>query len=314
LTGKDFSGESDYNDRLRAVVDELGRLGLLRDSDGAQCVFPAGFTGREGEPLPLIVRKRDGGYGYPATDLAAIRYRLQELNATRLLYVVGLPQRQHFEMVFAVARLAGWFGPSSTATFVGFGSILGPDGKMLRSRAGDSVKLVGLLDEAVARAAEVSGPDVARAVGIGAVKYADLSNDRAKDYVFDWDRMLALVGDTSVYLQYAHARVRSIFAKADSVEPGEPKEQAIQPHEHTLAVELLGFPAVVEYVAGSLEFHRLAAYLYAVATAFSRFFEHCPVLQSGGAVRERRLRLCDMTARTLHRGLWLLGIEAPAPM
>ena len=314
LTDRDFSGESDYNDRLGAVVDELGERGLLRESDGAQCVFPRGFTGRDGEPLPLIVRKRDGGYGYPATDLAAIRYRLRELAATRLLYVHGLTQRRHFEMVFAVAREAGWFGPASTATLVGFGSVLGAGGKMLRSRAGDSVKLVEMLDEAVSRAAEVSGPEVARAVGIGAVKYADLSNDRVRDYVFDWGRMLALVGDTSVYLQYAHARVRSIFATAGAVEPGEPVWQPIQPYEHALAVELSGFAPVVEQVAESLEFHRLTAYLHGVATAFSRFFEHCPVLQSGAAVRRRRLRLCDVTARTLHTGLWLLGIEAPAPM
>ena len=208
LTVDDFVGESFYNDQLDDVVEELEARGLLGDSEGALCAFPAGFTNREGDPLPLIVRKSDGGYGYQATDLATIRHRIRELKATRMLYVVGLPQRQHFEMVFEVAHEAGWLAPPSRVEHVGFGSILGAGGKILRTRAGDSIKLVDLLDEAVARAAAVvaeKNPDldpderaaVAQAVGIGAVKYADLSTDRTRDYTFDWSRMLALDGNTA---------------------------------------------------------------------------------------------------------------------
>ncbi|MFG1677365.1 arginine--tRNA ligase [Micromonospora sp. NPDC049282] len=323
LSRTDFRGESSYHELLAPTVGELDRLGLLRRSDGAECVFPSGSVGRDGEPLPLIVRKSDGGYGYPATDLAALRHRTGTLGATRLLYVVGLPQRRHFEMVFATAAQAGWLAPPARAEHVGFGSILGPDGRMLRSRAGGAVKLVGLLTEAVERATalarernpelgEAEAAEVGRAVGIGAVKYADLSSDRHKDYVLDWERMLSLDGNTAPYLQYAYSRIRSIFRRAGvaaarpdaAVEPVEPAERA-------LAIELLGFPAVVDEVAGSLEFHHLAAYLHRVASAFSAFYERCPVLRAEGPARESRLVLCDVTARVLHQGLDLLGIRTP---
>jgi arginyl-tRNA synthetase len=230
LSTEDFTGESFYNPSLAEVVNELAAKGLLRNSGGATCAFPTGFTGRDGEPLPVIVRKRDGGYGYGATDLAAIRYRTQELNATRLLYVVGAPQRQHLEMVFQVAREAGWLTGAQRAEHIGFGSVLGPDGRMLRTRVGASIKLVDLLDEAVTRVATIvaeKNPDlddttraqVARAVGIGAVKYADLSTDRVKDYTFDWERMLAFDGNSAPYLQMAHARIRSILRKAGPWHP-----------------------------------------------------------------------------------------------
>ncbi|MGE7436031.1 arginine--tRNA ligase, partial [Kitasatospora sp. NPDC001175] len=202
LTADDFVGESRYNDQLHSVMDELEEQGLLRDSAGARCVFPGDHRNRDGEPLPVIVRKSDGGFGYGATDLATIRHRLRNLAATRLLYVVGLPQQQHLEMVHQTAREAGWLAPPARAEHIGFGSVLGSDGRMLRTRAGASVKLVDLLEEAVARASAViaeknPGLDeetrsrVARAVGIGAVKYVDLSTDRRKDYVFDYDRMLS---------------------------------------------------------------------------------------------------------------------------
>ena len=313
LTDADFVGESFYNDALGPVVEELDGLGLLRDSDGAACAFPAGFAGRDGEPLPLIVRKSDGGYGYAATDLAAIRHRLLDEKATRLLYVVGLPQRQHLEMVFQVAREAGWLRPPARAEHIGFGSILGTDGKMLRSRAGDSIKLADLLAEAVDRAAGLSPDrDIATAVGIGAVKYADLSTDRAKDYIFDWDRMLALSGNTAPYLQYAHARVRSIFAKAGS-EPGS-RVIIAEPAEHTLAIALLGFAPAIAVVERTLEFHRLAGYLYDLATAFNGFFRDCPVLKAEPEIRASRLALCDLTARTLRHGLGILGITTPDRM
>ncbi|MEU4595230.1 arginine--tRNA ligase [Micromonospora aurantiaca (nom. illeg.)] len=322
LTGDDFRGESSYHDQLAPTVEELDRLGLLRRSDGADCVFPPGSVGRDGEPLPLIVRKSDGGYGYPATDLAALRHRTGALGATRLLYVVGLPQRRHFEMVFAVAAQAGWLTAPARAEHVGFGSILGPDGRMLRSRAGGSVKLAGLLTEAVQRATalarernpelgESEAAEVGRAVGVGAIKYADLSGDRHKDYVLDWERMLSLDGNTAPYLQYAYSRVRSIFRRAGAAARPDAEVSLAEPAERALAMELVGFAAVVEEVASGLEFHRLTAYLHRLAVAFSAFYERCPVLRAEEPVRESRLVLCDLTGRVLRQGLDLLGIRTP---
>ncbi|MEV4808762.1 arginine--tRNA ligase [Micromonospora avicenniae] len=325
LTERDFHGESGYNDLLGPVVEDLDRLGLLRESEGAVCVFPPGSVGRDGAPLPLIVRKSDGGYGYPATDLAAIRHRTGTLGATRLLYVVGLPQRRHFEMVYAAAAQAGWLAPPARAEHVGFGSILGSDGRMLRSRAGESVKLVGLLEEAIARATaltrernpelgEAEAVEVGRAVGIGAVKYADLSSDRHRDYVLDWERMLALDGNTAPYLQYAYSRIRSIFRRAEVVVQPEAGVSLAEPAERALAFELIGFGRVVGEVAVNLEFHHLAGYLYRLASAFSTFYERCPVLRADGPVRESRLVLCDLTGRVLRQGLYLLGIRTPERM
>ncbi|MEU8615583.1 arginine--tRNA ligase, partial [Actinoplanes sp. NPDC048791] len=309
LAPQDFTGESFYNDKLEPVVAELAAQGLLRESEGALCAFPPGFTGRGGDPLPLIVRKSDGGFGYAATDLAALRYRTGELGATRLLYVVGAPQRTHFAMVYAVAAAAGWLPAGVRAEHVGFGSILGTDGKMFRTRSGDSVKLAAVLDEAVTRAAALaSSAEVARAVGIGAVKYADLSGDRMSDYVFDWDRMLALTGNTGPYLQYAYARTRGILLKAQAA-PGPIRITA--PAERALALELLGFAQVVTGLTESLEMHRLAGYLHGLAQTFSAFFETCPVLKAPAGVRESRLGLCELTGRTLRQGLDLLGIETP---
>ncbi|MEU8333892.1 arginine--tRNA ligase [Micromonospora tulbaghiae] len=322
LTGDDFRGESSYHDQLAPTVEELDRLGLLRRSDGADCVFPPGSVGRDGEPLPLIVRKSDGGYGYPATDLAALRHRTGALGATRLLYVVGLPQRRHFEMVFAVAAQAGWLAAPVRAEHVGFGSILGPDGRMLRSRAGGSVKLAGLLTEAVQRATalarernpelgEAEAAEVGRAVGVGAIKYADLSGDRQKDYLLDWERMLSLDGNTAPYLQYAYSRVRSILRRAGAAARPDAEVSLAEPAERALAMELVGFAAVVDEVAGSLEFHRLTAYLHRLAVAFSAFYERCPVLRAEGPIRESRLMLCELTGRVLRQGLDLLGIRTP---
>jgi arginyl-tRNA synthetase len=304
LTAGDFVGESFYQDMLADVVADLDAKGLLRVSDGALCAFPDGFTGRDGGPLPLIVRKSDGGFGYAATDLAALRHRVRDLGASWLLYVVGSPQRVHFQMVYAVARAAGWLPAGVTAEHVGFGSILGPDGKMFKSRSGEPVKLADLLDEAERRAG-------ARSVGVAALKYADLSGDRLSDYVFDWNRMLALTGNTGPYLQYAHARIRSILRRAGSAPGG---IRLTDPAERALALELLAFPPVVGQVAASLEFHRLAGQLYQVATAFSAFYERCPVLKAPPDVRAGRLALCDLTARVLRQGLGLLGIDTPERM
>ncbi|MFI5844162.1 arginine--tRNA ligase [Catenuloplanes sp. NPDC051500] len=326
LTDKDFCGESFYNDMLHPVVASLDELGLLKTSDGARVVFPDGFVNRDGEPLPIIVQKRDGGFGYGTTDLAAIRYRTQELKADRIAYVVGLPQKQHFEMIFSAARAAGWLTPATRADHVAFGSVLGTDGKILRSRAGDTIKLADLVDEAIARAAaavaeknpalsEAERDEVARLVGIGAIKLADLSNDRVKDYVFDWQRMLSFDGNTAPYLQYAHARIRSIFRRGEVSPPAGLESIAVpEAAERALALELLAFAGTVSVVAETLEFHRLAHYLFGLASAFTTFYEQCPVLRSEGEVRENRLALCDLTARVLHQGLDLLGITAPAQM
>jgi arginyl-tRNA synthetase len=329
LTAADQAGESMYNPLLADTVAELDRLGLLVESDGALCVFPPGFTTREGNPLPLIVRKSDGGFGYDATDLAAIRYRLRDLGADHILYVVGAPQREHLEMIIETARLAGWLVPPARAEHVAFGSVLGADRKMFRTRAGGSIRLVDLLDEAVERAARVvaekapglspeEAAAVSEAVGIGAVKYADLSNDRVKDYAFDWDRMLDFTGNTAPYLQYAHARVRSIFrrAEADGVDVSSlAPAPEFQPAERRLALEILSFDGAVHGTEGSLQPHRLCTYLFDLASAFTDFYESCPILRADTPEQLRsRLLLADLTARILAQGLDLLGIAAPERM
>ncbi|BAL86509.1 putative arginyl-tRNA synthetase [Actinoplanes missouriensis 431] len=294
----DFAGESSYQDALADVVSDLDRAGLLVESDGALCAFPAGFTGRDQTPTPLIVRKADGGFGYAATDLAALRHRVRDLGATELLYVVGSPQRAHFQMVFALARAAGWLPESVSAEHIGFGSVLGADGKMLKTRAGETIKLAALLDEAVARA---SAPEI----GLAAIKYADLSGDRRGDYVFDVDRMLASTGNTGPYLQYAYARVRSLFARSDTV-PG--PVLLDHPAERALGLALLGWEPAVRSAAELREPHRLASYLHDLAATFSSFYERCPVLRAEPAVRASRLTLADLVAHTLHIGMFLLGI------
>lgn len=325
----DVRGESAYNADLPGIAAELETLGLAKENDGALCVFAPGFANREGEPLPLIVRKQDGGFGYAATDLAALRYRTQTLRGTRLLYVVGAPQAQHFAMVFAVGELAGWLKAPVRAEHVAFGAVLGSDKKMFKSRSGDTVRLAALLDEAVERAEaellrrEPDGDATARRalapkIGIGAVKYSDLANDRIKDYVFDWERMLAAEGRTGPYLQYAHARIHSIFRKAK--ESGIAANAATEPKlgeaaERALALELSGFGAAVFETAETLRPHRLCGYLYDLATTFTAFFEACPVLRAPDDVtRESRLALCRLTAGVLARGLDLLGIAAPERM
>jgi arginyl-tRNA synthetase len=324
LAAADFVGESFYNPELDGVVADLDRLGLLEESQGAECVFPSGFVGRDGEAFPLIVRKRDGGYGYQATDLAAIRYRAEVLGGTRLLYVIGTAQHRHLEMIFAVARQAGWIDDAVRTEHVAFGLVLGDDGLMLASRKGRSAKLSDLLDAAVARAGAVvseKNPDldaataarVAAAVGIGAIKYADLSTNMIKNYVFDIDRMLSFNGDTGVYLQFTHARLRSILRKAEAC-TDTAEIHIVEPAERALAVQLLLFPDVIAAVAASLEVHKLTGYLRALAVAVTAFIETCPVLRSSAEVRASRLALCAVTARALAQGLDLLGIEAPERM
>ena len=320
--------ESSFNDVLDDVARELEDGGVAWIDDGALCAFPAGFKNREGDPLALMVRKSDGGYGYQATDLAALRYRVTELEADRMIYVVDSRQAQHLAMVFAVARAAGWVPEHVRVEHVAFGTIMGPDGRPFRSRSGENVKLADVLEEALQRAeAAVTdrNPDlpadvratVARTVAIGAVKYADLASDRIKDYVFDWDRMLAFEGNTGPYLQYAHARIRSIFRRAE-VEPEALRSAEIvvgEAAERALVLELLRLPEVVASVVETLQPHRLATFVFEVAQAFTSFYEQCPVLRAPDeATRTSRLALCEVTARTIALCLGLLGIEAPDRM
>jgi arginyl-tRNA synthetase len=327
LDDADLMGESAYNELLPTVVERLRASGLLQSSDGADVMFVDGFTNRENEPLPLIIRKGDGGYNYATTDLACVIDRVGRLSADRMWYVVGAPQAQHLQMVEAAARTAGWLPGEVEMRHVAFGNVLGSDKKMLKSRSGDSVKLSSLLDEAVERAAAAvreKNPDldsdtqnsIARMVGIGAVKYADLSTDRVKDYVFDWDRMLSFDGNTAPYLQYAHARICSIFRRAgvDRTAVGQSDLAIVAPQERALALAILQFDAAVWDALDKASPHRLCTYLYDLATAFTSFYENCPVLKSSEPTRTSRLALCDATARVLSTGLGLLGIEAPEAM
>jgi arginyl-tRNA synthetase len=291
-------------------------------------VFPDGFSNRQGDPLPLIVRKSDGGYGYQATDLAAVRDRTGRLGAERLLYVVGAEQSLHLRMVFAVSALAGYLHEVSDASHVAFGLVLGTDGKKLASRGGGSERLVDLLAEGVERAANALkdrdrendlSPEqqaaVARALGIGAIKYADLSTEPMRDYVFDWDRMLAFEGNTGPYLQYAHARIRSIFRRAEADPPPAGRTPRLDEEpERALALHLLRFGEAVEAAADNLNPSKLCTYLFDLATVFTTFYEACRVLVADEDLRTSRLALCDLTARVLEQGLSLLGMEAPAQM
>jgi arginyl-tRNA synthetase len=325
LTDADLAPESFYNSMLADVCDELQAKGVAVISDGALCAFPPGFTGRDGKPLPLILRKSDGGYGYATTDMAAIRYRIRDLHADRIIYVVGAEQAQHFAMVFAVARQAGWLTDAVRADHAAIGLVTGADHKRFRTRSGGSVKLIDLIDEAVERAEEVikdryDDPElrrqIAEAVGIGALKYADLSVDRESGYVLDFDRMLALTGNTGPYLQYATARIRSIFRRA-GIQPGSATGpiRLTEDAERDLALRLLGFGAAVHQVAEAAEPHKLAAFLFETASAFTTFYEHCPVLQAGEeSVRRSRLALSALTLRVLLAGLDLLGIPVPERM
>jgi arginyl-tRNA synthetase len=327
LTDDDLVGESRYQKLMPDAYARLERAGLVEESEGAKVVFPPGFTNRENEPLPLIVQSSAGAFMYATSDLACVIDRLERLGADLLLYVVGAPQAQHLNMVFEVAKMAGWLQLPAEAIHIAFGSVLGEDRKMLRSRSGDSVKLIELLDEAVERAAAAvaeKNPDldgdqrteVARMIGIGAVKYADLSNDRIKDYVFDWDRMLAFDGNTAPYLQYAHARICSIFRRAE-VEREAVRGSAItlgELQERALAQRLLAYPSVLVDTMATYSPHKLCTYLFELAQEFTGFYEHCPVMKAEEPVRTSRLALCDVTARTLAHGLDLLGIAAPDAM
>ncbi len=318
-------GESTYQPLLAGVVADLEAAGLVVVDDGAKCVFVDGFTNSEGDPLPLIVQKADGGYNYATTDLAALRARI-EGGADRLAYVADAGQSQHFQMVFAVARMAGWIPAGVEVAHVAFGLVLGEGGQRLRTRAGHNVRLADLLGEAVERARafvveraaerQESVPDevdeVARVVGVGAVKYADLSQNRNSNYVFSFDRMLSLKGNTAPYLQYAYARIRSILREAGWA--GGPPEGTVavsldEPQERALALDLVTLGDVIERVAEEYLPNHLCAHLYDLAQAYHAFYERCPVLRVNEPLRSSRLALCQVTATTLRQGLALLGIE-----
>ena len=315
-------GESFYNPFLADVVKQLRGKGLAVESEGAIVVAVPGYEN------PLIIQKADGGYLYGTTDIAAVRFRTQTLHATRLLYFVDARQSQHFQQVFWTARQAGWMD-GTTAEHAAFGSIMGEDGKPFKARSGETVKLKELLDEAEQRAAKIVSAKstglsaeqqkrVARAVGIGAVKYADISKDRTSDYVFNWDKMLAFDGNTAPYLQNAYVRVHGIFRKAQAsgidVTPRYESIKLDAPQELALAKQILRIGDVVEAVARELKPHLLTNYLFDLATMYHAFFEHCPVLQSDEPVRASRLALSALVARTLALGLDLIGIEHPEQM
>ena len=330
LTDKDLAGESMYNDELAGICHELESRGIATMSQGALCVFLDGYTGREGKPVPLIIRKSDGGYGYGTSDLATIRHRVEQLHADRALYVVGAPQALHLNMVWDAARKAGWLTDDVRPVHVQIGNVLGDDRKILKTRSGAPPRLMALLDDAVSNARRVidaARPDldesvraaIAPQIGIGAVKYADLSVAHDSEYVFDLDRMLALTGNTGPYLQYAAARIRSIFRSAAlDVTPAEGLPRRIvvrEPGERALALALLEFGSVVTQVGDTLEPHRLCGYLFDLAQTFSSFYESCPVLKAESTdLRESRLGLCTLTLQVLVQGLDLLGVESPEQM
>jgi arginyl-tRNA synthetase len=318
LTDTDIRGESFYKAELANIVAELQSAGIAVESEGAIVVQVPGYES------PLIIRKSDGGYLYGTTDLAAIRHRVSKLKADRIIYTHDSRQQQHFAQVFWTAVKAGWAKPG-TLIYAPFGTMLGEDGKPFKTRTGGTVKLKDLLDEAEKRALVIvteKNPElpeqqrnrIAYAVGIGGVKYSDLAKDRISDYHFSFDKMLALDGNTAPYLQYAHARICSIFRKDAGQAKGDGPIQLESPFELALAKHILRFGEIIELCARELKPHHLCTYLYELATRFSAFYENCPVLQSEPAVRASRLALCKLAAAALERGLDLLGIEHPDPM
>ncbi|WP_425571009.1 arginine--tRNA ligase [Rugosimonospora acidiphila] len=325
LQPEDSAGESFYNPWLPEVVEELTAAGIAVESDGALVALSNEITGPDGNPVTLMVRKTDGGYGYDTTDLATIRYRIRDLKADRILYVVDARQALHFTLIFEAARRAGWLTDDVDVTHVAFGTVLGPDGRPFKTRSGDTVKLMDLLDAAVDAASatvldrshdrsDEELATIAAQAGIGAVKYADLSTSRIKDYAFDVERMVSFNGNTGVYLQYAHTRICSILRKA--ADANAEIDPTIPPHsaERVLALQLDAFGDAVAEVGRDLEPHRLGGYLFDLAKAFTDFYESCPVLSAEPPVRNNRLALCQLTARTLGQGLDLLGIAAPERM
>ncbi|WP_371547211.1 arginine--tRNA ligase [Streptomyces sp. NBC_00554] len=326
IRDEEIVGESAYNDLMPETARLLEESGVAVRSEGALVVFFDEIRGKDDQPVPLIVQKADGGFGYAASDLSAIRNRVTDLDATTLIYVVDVRQSLHFKMVFETARRAGWLTDEVTAHNMGYGTVLGADGKPFKTREGETVKLEDLLDEAVERATAVVREKAAkvglteeeivengRYVGIGAVKYADLSTSANRDYKFDLDQMVSLNGDTSVYLQYAYARNRSILRKAEGASPLAHPELELAPAERALGLHLDGFGDLLTEATAEYAPHKVTAYLYQLASLYTTFFDQCPVIKPRPAqeIAENRLFLCDLTARTLHQGMALLGIRTP---
>jgi arginyl-tRNA synthetase len=320
-------GESFYNPLLPGVVEDLEKAGLLVEDQGAKCVFLEGFTNKEGEPLPLIVQKSDGGYNYAATDLAAIRYRIQQDHADRIIYITDAGQANHFAQVWQVARRAGWIPDTVELVHVPFGFVQGEDGKKFKTRSGETVRLRDLLDEAIVRAradletrlrednrqeTEDFTANVAKVIGISAVKYADLSQNRTSNYIFNYDRMLALQGNTAPYMLYAYVRVQGISRKGQIDFKRLDDDAQILLQEETelaLAKHLLQLDEVIEQVGQDLFPNRLCQYLFELSQKYNQFYDRLPILQAEEPIRNSRLVLCDLTARTLKLGLSLLGIQ-----
>ena len=328
LRRDDIVGESFYQPAMPAMLERLDQAGLLAESDGAKVVWVPGFTNREGDPLPLIVQARTGGFNYATSDLTCVIDRIERLHGTLLLYVIGTPQSQHLQMVWKAAEMLGVLQPPARAVHVNNGNVLGDDRKILKSRSGEPAMLLDLVDGAIERGRSIlaeRSPDMSaaerdelgRQIGLGALKYAELSTDRIKDYVFDWDRMLSFEGNTAPYLQYAHARIRSIFRRAEvdpeSVRSVVPTLDA--PEELALALKLLAFDGAVSETLERFATHRLCTYLFELAQTFTSFYDACPMLRAEtDEQRASRLALADLTARVLSTGLGLLGIESPDRM
>lgn len=326
LTMSDVMAESAYNDALPGIISDLSERGLLSESDGAQCVFLDEYQAKDGSPMGVIVQKSDGGYLYSTTDLAAVRHRTFTLNADRVIYLTDARQSQHFAQIFLISQQAGFAREGVVLEHQPFGNMLGKDGRPFKSREGGLIKLNELLDEAIAKALKLiteKDPELeasqrqtlARMVGIGAVKYADLSKNRTSNYIFDWDQMLSFEGNTAPYLQYAYTRIRSIFRRANTTAAELEGVITIQaPAERALCLTLSRFQEVLEQVAGDIYPHHLCSYLYDLASDFMRFYEACPILSEADDVKTSRLLLADRAAITLRKGLELLGIETPERM
>jgi arginyl-tRNA synthetase len=328
LSDADVRGESFYNDDLAPLLKELQHQGLVVESDGAQVAFLQELADKEGNPSPVVIQKQGGGYLYATTDLAALRYRVKTLNAHRVMYFIDARQSLHMQQVFTLARKAGFVDDSVSLEHLAFGTMMGADGKPFKTRTGGTVKLAELLHEAVERAGalvreknseldEKDITEIASKVGIGAVKYADLSKTRTNDYIFSWDSMLSFDGNTAPYLQYAFTRVQSIFRKA-GVDPVSLNSNILvdTEQEKALAIKLLQFSETLDQVARDAMPHLLCTYLYEIASLYMSFYEACPILKEGIApeLRDSRLRLCHLVARTLEQGLELLGIEVMQQM
>ncbi len=320
LSRKDLKAESFYNKDLEGVVKKLEDASLLSISNGARCVFMQEFTGKDGNPLPVIIQKTDGGYLYATTDLAAVQFRSLNLKAERSLYVVDARQSLHFQQVFAVARKAGFASKNISLEHIAYGTMMGSDGRPFKTRSGDTIKLVDLIDEAIRRAHELVSrknpgldeatySEIAEKVGIAAVKYADLSKNRTSDYVFDWSSMLSFEGNTAPYLMYAYARIRSILRKQDSNLDSLQITSVSESAERNLLLKIMQLPEVVDIVARDCYPNLLCNYLYELAGFFMRFYESCPILKADAQLRDSRLALSALTANTLKLGLDLLGIE-----